>query len=267
PRAGVIAIIFYAFTPLVLTASVSFTPDMTACSLAVIALERFAAWMDEPHNNRRFAEASLSTTLALLVKIPYMMFGLPILYMAYESHGAKLFKLFKLWVFAFVSLTASAAWYFHAYMIRQNYFPHHMFGNGMLSTVSLSVYRDILLQTFFWGSTQSPNLHSSLTPVLTVLMVGGLILRPKKNYGWVFHWLLVAMVIFTIFAGLGSRFPAYQLPIAVAAAALAGRACDHLLTFLGKGSPTAAMGLLGLVIVLFFFLSYREAEHNYYPWG
>jgi 4-amino-4-deoxy-L-arabinose transferase-like glycosyltransferase len=269
PRAAIIAIFFYLFTPLVLATSVSFTPDMTACSLAVIALERFASWMDEPWNNFRFTETTFSTTLALLVKSPYILFGLPMLYMAYESFGFRLLKSIKLWTFALVTLLVSGAWYLHAYIISVNYFPHHMFGLEMLHTADVSVYRDILLQTFFWGSAQSTRSYSGLTPVLTVLMVGGLFLRPQKRFGWVFHWLLMAMVPFTIFAGLGSRFPPYQLPIAVVASAMAGRACDHILCYMEKYrvSPAAAAGLVSLVLVLFSSVSYVSALRFYEPWA
>lgn len=268
-HAARLAIVFFLFAPLTLTASSSFTSDMTACSFAIMALGGFARWLREPRNNRVFAAMTFVMTLALLVKISYLLFGLPMLYMAWEKWGFGLFRQAKMWIFASVTLLVSGAWYLHAYLITLDHFPHYFFGEGMLRTVALSVYRDIALQTFFWGNAQSSIALSGLTPVLTLAMAAGLFLRPRARYGWAFHWLLLATVVFTYFAGLGSRFPAYQLPVVVVAAALGGRACDAALRFAKqhKIHEFSRLGILAIFLGTFLWVSAESASRFYHPWA
>jgi hypothetical protein len=144
-----------------------------------------------------------------------------------------------------------------------------MFGDGMLRTVEWTVYRDIALQTFFWGSAQTSTASSGLTPVLTGAMAVGLFLRRQSRQAYVFHWLLLAMLVFTYFAGMGSRFPGYQVPFAVAAAGLAGRAGDAVLRFAKRsGLPSLlASGATALFVAAFLGVAAVFAVPASYPWA
>jgi len=116
---------------------------------------------------------------------------------------------------AAIALLPSAIWYWHAYQIAQEFYPHHFFGAGGIRIESFWSYWHIARQT----------LTSSLTPVLSLMAVIGLLVAPRSKYSRFFHSWLVAMVLFVIVLGYGNRHLWYQLPLVPIAAAFAGAAC------------------------------------------
>ena len=119
--------------------------------------------------------------------------------------------------FAAIALLPSAIWYWHAHQIAQKFYPHHFFGAGGIRIESFSWYWHIAQQT----------LISSLTPLLSVMALDRFV-RPQprdRRYSRLFHWWLVAMVLFIIVVGYGNRHRWYQLPLVPIAAAFAGAAC------------------------------------------
>src|SRR5213078_5308386 len=69
---------------------------------------------------------------------------------------------------------------------------------------------------------------SSLTPVLTVIALIGLFVAPRSRYSRLFHWWLVAMILFFVVVGYGNRHRWYQLPLVPIAAAFGGAACAFI---------------------------------------
>jgi hypothetical protein len=112
-------------------------------------------------------------------------------------------------------LLPSAIWYWHAYQIAEKFYPYHFFGAGGIRIESFSSYSQIARQT----------LISSLTPLLSLMALVGLLVAPRSRYSRFFHWWLVAMVLFVIVLGYGNRHLWYQLPLVPIAAAFAGAAC------------------------------------------
>ena len=98
---------------------------------------------------------------------------------------------------------------------RTEFYPHHFFGAGGIRIESFSSYWHIARQT----------LTSSLTPLLSLMALIGLLVAPRMKYSRFFHWWLVAMVLFVIVLGYGNRHLWYQLPLVPIAAAFAGAAC------------------------------------------
>src|SRR5437870_3954082 len=155
--------------------------------------------------------ASLTTALAILVKVPAVIIGLPLLYMAWEEYTWQFVFKPKLWAFAALSLLFPIAWYAHAYLITLSYPPHQFAGSDGLTLEDLSFYILVVRRL----------VASSLTPLVAAGMVVGLFLPSPAKYGRVFHWWLLALCFFVFIAGLGNRHPWYQLPAVPIAAALA----------------------------------------------
>src|SRR5207249_5954227 len=135
----------------------------------------------------------------------------------------------QLLLFAALAVLPSVAWYWHAYQIAQRFYPYHLFGAGGIRIENFSWYWAIARET----------VRSSLTPVLAILALVGLFVAPRlrrcsaegrlrSKYSALFHWWLVAMVLFVIIAGYGNRHRWYQLPFVPITAALAGAACAFL---------------------------------------
>jgi 4-amino-4-deoxy-L-arabinose transferase-like glycosyltransferase len=89
-------------------------------------------------------------------------------------------------------------------------------------------------------------LTSVATPVTSAAMLIGICLPPQAKFCRVFHWWLVAILLFMIVAGQGHRHPWYLLPVVPVAAAFAGRACDFALARIARGAlwKTVVLGLI-----------------------
>ena len=158
----------------------------------------------------------------------------------------------KFVLFAAIALLPSAIWYWHAHQIAQKFYPHHFFGAGGIRIESFSWYWHIAQQT----------LISSLTPLLSLMALIGLFVpHADRRYSRLFHWWLVAMVLFVIVLGYGNRHLWYQLPLVPIAAAFAGAAC----AFVGSkiSSRVIAVTLSILLVSSFTTLAFWYVQPFY----
>jgi 4-amino-4-deoxy-L-arabinose transferase-like glycosyltransferase len=232
------ATFFYCFTPLNIFAGRSFMPDVPSLSFAIVGLYFFLRWIQHGESWSFFV-AAIAISLSLLIKITSIVIVAPLVYMAVAALsdrrnsrkgdlqiapavletaapcvGAWRTPL-KFVLFAGIALLPSAIWYWHAHQIAQQFYPHHFFGAGGIRVESFVWYWHIAQQT----------LTSSLTPLLSLMALIGLLVAPRSKYSRFFHWWLVAMVLFIIVLGYGNRHLWYQLPLVPIAAAFAGAAC------------------------------------------
>jgi hypothetical protein len=232
-------------------------PDMTALSFSIIALYCFAEWLNRRTDSKFFIAATATTTLAILVKLPAILIGLPLLYMAWREYGAKFVVKREMWVFAVLSLIFHLAWYSHAYFISVTHFPYHMFGSGGIALESLGGYGQILHEAA----------TSSLTPLLTVAMLVGLFLPSPGKFSRVFHWWLFAIVFFALIAARGHyRHPWYLLPMVPVAAVFAATTCDFVLSRIVTSARSIALASL-FFFSLLSYLSLVYIKPLYHPWG
>src|SRR6266700_7080892 len=262
--AAIWATFFYAFAPLNIFAGRSFMPDVPSLSLAIIGLYFFLRWIRE-REWEPLLVAAIVISLSILIKATSIIIAAPLAYLAVAGIGdpgrreIKLVTIrdrrsrLQLLLFAALAVLPSVAWYWHAYQIAQRFYPYHLFGAGGIRIENFSWYWAIARETMI----------SSLTPVLAIIALVGLFVaprlrrtagRPRSKYSALFHWWLVAMVLFVIIAGYGNRHRWYQLPFVPITAALDGAAC----AFLGSkiSSRVAAITLSILVASSFGILSF-----------
>ena len=242
------AAFFYAFAPLSVVASRAFMPDVPSLSLAIIGMYFLLRWVEEEKFGW-LVWSSVCVSLALLIKAPMAIVGAPLLYLAVckqtpeEIRDAqkgvpprKIFARWELWVFAAVALVPSAIWYWHAHKIAEQFYPHHFFGAGGFQIMSAGWYWELVRQTVF----------SSLTLVLFTLAVVGAMVAARGRHARLFHWWLVAMLLFVFFVGYGNRHQWYQLPLVTIAAVFAGCACAWIVR---TGIPRPLFGLGGFLLI------------------
>ena len=229
-RAAVWASFFFCFTPLNVFAGRSFMPDVPSLSFAIVGLYFFLRWVEHGESSSFFV-AAIAISLSFLIKITSIVIVAPLVYIvvarggdpgsdqvrgAWGGRGQR--PRLQLLLFFVIALLPSAIWYWHAYQIAQKFYPHHLFGAGGIRIESFLWYWHIARQT----------LTSSLTPLLSVLALIGLLVAPRSKYSRFFHWWVVAMVLFVIVVGYGNRHLWYQLPVVPIAAAFAGAACAFI---------------------------------------
>ena len=223
------ATFFYSFAPLNVFAGRSFMPDVPSLSLALIGLYFFLRWIDSERSTSLFA-AAIVISLALLIKLPSVIIGAPLLFLVWQKWRWNFLRQPSLWLFAAITILPSIAWYWHAHQIAEKFYPHHFFGAGGIQIENFSSYWKIMRLTGI----------SSLTPVLSILATLGLFVAPGGKYRRVFHWWLAATILFIIVVGYGNRHQWYQLPLVPIAAAFAGAACAFIAS---KISASRAAGI------------------------
>ena len=91
-RSAWFAVGIYTLAPLSVFTGRSFMPDMAYLAFSIAALYLFTTWLEDEKSFLRFAMACAATTLAILVKLPAIIIGLPMLYMAWTKYGAMLLR-------------------------------------------------------------------------------------------------------------------------------------------------------------------------------
>ena len=236
--AAVWASFFFCFTPLNVFAGRSFMPDVPSLSFAIVGLYFFLRWV-EHRKSSSFFVAAIAISLSFLIKITSIVIVVPLVYlmcadMSALSKAATCRRIPKLLFFAAIALLPSAIWYWHAYQISEKFYPHHFFGAGGIRIESFWSYWQIARQT----------LTSSLTPLLSLMALIGLLVAPRSRYSRFFHWWLVAMVLFIIALGYGNRHLWYQLPLVPIAAAFAGAVCAFVASKISSRVIAATLSIL-----------------------
>ena len=258
-RSALFAASIYTLAPLGIFAGRAFMPDMASLSLSIAALYLFAEWLDHRGDSGLFAASCAATSLAILIKLPAIIIGLPLVYLAARADGLRFMRRPDAWVWAALALSFPLAWYLHAYAVSRAHFPYHMFGEGGLQIVDLASYENIALSAA----------TSALTPVVTLAMLAGLVLPSPSRFGGVFHCWFIAIVLFVFLVGRGSIWhPWYQLPLVPVAAALAGRACDVVVGRVTRNGRFRLAVILGcLYIMAIAALAAVYVRPLYEPWA
>ena len=251
------SVAIYSLTPLSIFASRAFMPDMAALSLSLMALALFATWLERAPRATLFLATSLVISLAILVKLPAVLIGVPLLAMAWDKYGVRAIYRRELVALAALALSGPLAWYTHAYRISFTYPPYHVFGTGVLEIAEVGWYVEIVHRLA----------TSSLTPLVAAAMLVGLFLPARTAYAWVFHWWLLALLVFIVLAGWGNHeHDWYQLPLVPVAAALAGRASAWGFGRVARraGAPLACIGA-GVLVVGLAAAAYIAIAPHYEP--
>ena len=112
-RGVVFAMALYCFAPILFRFTRTFMPEATVVLMAMVALERFVAWVDSGRRAQLLASA-VAMALAILVKPTSIHLGLVLAVLAAWRHGTSFLRRGDLWLFAAIALLPGAAWYAHA---------------------------------------------------------------------------------------------------------------------------------------------------------
>jgi 4-amino-4-deoxy-L-arabinose transferase-like glycosyltransferase len=252
--AAIWASVFYGFTPLSIMTSRCFMPDMASLSLAIIGLYLFRRWLAKQQGLLFFGAAVL-VSLALLIKLPIAVIGVPLGTLAFQRFGWQGVRRRALWIFAAIAIMPSVCWYWHAADVARRFYPHHFFGAGGVQIMPARWYWDILQRIVTTSFTIGP----------IVLAMFGMFLAKRVKGAAIFYGWFAVMILFVIVVGYGNRHPWYQLPLVPVVAAFAGYAMERAGTRLQNVSPRASLTVAILVVALFIGQSYSATRKLYRP--
>ncbi|HZR77956.1 MAG TPA: glycosyltransferase family 39 protein [Chthoniobacterales bacterium] len=234
------ALFFYSFAPLGIMASRCFMPDMPSLALSIIGLYLFERWIEDENCKTAFIASALCISLSILIKATTAIIGVPLAFLAFQRFRGSVFQRYSLWAFAGIALLPSALWYWHAYEISQQFYPHHFFGAGGIKIMSIAWYWKI--------ARQIP--MSTLTPAVFLLGCAGAVVSFSSSRAAPFQWWLVAMVLFIVIVGYGNRHPWYALPFVPIFAVFAGIACDFVAKRISNRAVARAFTIACVVTVI-----------------
>ena len=244
--AGVWALIFYSFAPVMLMASRCFMPDVPSLSLGIVALYLFERWTVS-REQRAFWLSAIAMSFALLIKLPTAVMAVPMAVIVFRHSGWRALRGPRLYAWAAIALLPCFAWYWHAHQISETFYPYHFFGGGGLRLMPVEWYAKIAFKLA----------TSTLTPVLAATGLVGLWMARRNKDAVLFVSWLMAMAVFVVLVGWGNRHEWYQLPFVPIAAAFGGAACARIMPV----SRPARVFMVSFVILFFGWFSFVYTHH------
>jgi 4-amino-4-deoxy-L-arabinose transferase-like glycosyltransferase len=253
----------YAIIPLSIYYSRAFMPESAMLMCSVLGIYWFSQWLDGG-NVRHFLLSCLAISLAILLKIPTLYLGLPLLYLAWLRFGKSTFGNGMLWLYAFLVLLPVGLWYYHAHQLfLQSGLSYGIWGFGTDKwgnsdiILTLKFYNDI----FFKSIAERHLTYAGFIPFLV-----GLFIKRSKKGERVFDFWLIAVVIYFLIVAKGNQVHEYyQLPFVLPAVVYVSKAFSKYLpldslrfSFNSKPVQSTFFSLCLVGIVVLSYLRYER---------
>lgn len=217
----------YTVIPLNIYYSRAFMPESSMLMCSVWGIYWFSQWVDQG-NLGHFLLSALAVSLAILLKIPTLYLGLPMIYLAWLRFRKSTLKTRMLWLHASIVLIPVALWYYHAHQLfLQSGLSYGIWGFGTDKwgnfdiILTLKFYNDIFLKSI----AERHLTYAGFIPFL----VGLFIKRTRQGERLFDFWLIAVVIYFLIVAKGNQVHEYYQLPFVLPAVVYAGKAFSKYL--------------------------------------
>jgi 4-amino-4-deoxy-L-arabinose transferase-like glycosyltransferase len=113
PLAALIALFFFAISPIYLRYSVSFMPEPMVLCFYVTALYLFHRWLNE-ESLFLLLMTGVSTATAILIKPTAIHIGIIFFLLLLQKYRFRMFSKWQIWLLVIISLLPGLLWYLHA---------------------------------------------------------------------------------------------------------------------------------------------------------
>ncbi|MFZ4555307.1 MAG: ArnT family glycosyltransferase [Pseudanabaena sp.] len=231
---------FYIIIPTNIYYSRTFQPESLVLMSAISGTYFFYKWIKNDQKKYLFI-SSLLICLACLVKVvPAFYLFLPFTYLVWQKFKYKMFSNLNLYLYAFIIIIPTFAWYFHSYQIANEYGLSFGFGT----------------ERFGWNFQRLGIMFEQIIYFIAVrhLLVLGFIAMifgifcKRENREEIFFDLLFAsnIIYLLIFANLNSFHEYYQLCFLIPASIYIGKAFTR---------TTYSRGVINIILAVFLFTS------------
>lgn len=260
----------YSVLPLNIYYSRTFMPESMLLMCSVLGIYFFSQWIDNSKTKDYFTSI-VFISLAILIKIPTLYIGLPLLYLSILKFGRSTFKNKMLWLYAFLVIFPSVLWYYHAHQLYVQYghtfgiwgFGKDKWGNFEL-LLTLKFYNDV----FFKSIAERHFTYFGFIPFLLGLF------EPRNNSRErVFDFWLLSVIIYFLIVTRGNQIHEYyQLPFVLPGVVYIGKVYAKYidlrkfrLSYLNNRSYFLFLSvcLVGILILSFFrYERFMRSETN-----
>ena len=212
---ALIALAFYTFSPQIFFYSRSFQPEFTMLFFSIAMVYFFSKWIGS-EEWKDYILMIFCGICAFLVKIPSVCLGLPLLYLCIAKYRWKFILEWKLWLFAFMTLTPVILWCIHSYKLQflsgASFCTFHI-GLRDEGFVNMSFLTD----SYFYKKVFYKYIFQrELIYVGAVLTVAGIFYSIKKKDLYLFHFWFLSQIIFLFMsANTSQNHSYYSIPIIV----------------------------------------------------
>ena len=226
----------------------------------------FSEWIDK-EGWWRFALMTLCATLALLIKLPTICLGLPLLYLCLKKYKLNYLTQWKLWPFAVLSLILTFLWYKHSRYVGS-------IDGIALNILSFSFYMKYSVYfltnlPFYEKVFYAEVFEKDLIYIGGLFFVLGIIFTiKKKEFRYIHYWLLAIIIYFFLAAKEVEWHTYYTMPIIVPASIFIGYAISNSLKLITAYKVTgikkvALQALFVVMVVSLPFISYHKITGRY----
>jgi hypothetical protein len=245
-RVGLLASAVFAFLPFNIYYQRTIMPEVPMLFFSLSTFYFFQRWLRTEKIGDYFL-ALTADAFGLLLK-PYLLFlGLPMFYLTYRKWGLRLFKQKLLYLYLFLSILPFGLWRLWA----------TQFPEGIPAYTWLLNSTKIRLRPAFFRWIFAERLGKLILGYWGLIPFGiGLIRKPSKKWGWVFHWWLAGMLAYLLIFATGNvTHDYYQIFIVPAIAIFVALGVDGLLS-LPSTRFSRPISILLLIVSLAFGLGF-----------
>jgi 4-amino-4-deoxy-L-arabinose transferase-like glycosyltransferase len=196
---GFVAGFFIAISPTLIGYSSTFNVDPLMLFFSVLGLYAFIRWTENDQWSYFFV-AAISTSLAVLLKPTALYIGIVQLFLCIKKYRGAFLRVAKVWLFAVLTLLPPVLWYYHAWLLSQQY--HNTF--GILSGGPLKLGTpQLLMWPPFYTQTAARVAVYLLSPCVFVFFLYGLVrIRESKWTEMLYVW-FASLLFYLLVVGVG----------------------------------------------------------------
>lgn len=196
----------YAIIPLNVFYGRAFMPESLMLMCSVYGIYFFYRWI-ENEAIRYLIYSYIFITLSVLIKIPALYLGLPLLYLSHMRFSKSFLIKWQLWIYVFLLFLPVGLWYYHAHnLFLQTGLTFNIWGLGTDKwgnidlLFSFKFYNDV----FFKSIAERHLTYAFFIPFL----IGLFIKREHKNER-LFDWWLISVLIYIMIVAKGNQVHEY----------------------------------------------------------
>ena len=217
----------YAILPLNIFYGRAFMPEAAMLMCSLYSVYFFNEWL-EKEKIKYFLFAGFFTCFAVLIKLPALYLGLPLLYLSYINYGIKTIRNLKLWLFVIIVLIPVTLWYYHAHQLYLN--NGVTFGIWSFGSSKWGMFGQLLDPSFYHKIFLMDLAERHFTYPGFILLLLGLFVKRKFPKELLFDIWLIAVLVYFFIVSEGNRVHEYyQLPFVLPAVIFTGKILNKLL--------------------------------------